>query len=239
MSILDHELFKSGLREFGIELSKYQLEQFDKYYFSLIKWNEITNLTSITDPKEVIIKHFIDSVTSCRFFKYYEQRIIDIGSGAGFPGLPIKIVFPEISISFVDSSNKKSEILKKICFDIGINSFEIINDNIENIGRKVGFRESFDICLSRAVSSLGVLIEYSMPLLKVKGSLIAYKGPNCSEEVENSYRALDELGGKITENSQFNLPFSDYKRSIIIVEKLWKTDDKYPRKAGVPKKKPI
>jgi 16S rRNA (guanine527-N7)-methyltransferase len=239
MNSLSSELLTRSMHEFGIDLTEQQLEQFNRYYSSLMKWNEITNVTSITESNEVIIKHFVDSVSSCRAIDYTDKVVIDIGTGAGFPGLPLKIIYPSMDISFVDSSTKKSDILKKICTDIGIQGTRILIDNIENIGRAKEYRERFDICLARAVASLPVLIEYSLPLLKVGGFLVAYKGPNSEVEVDNSKSSLDLVGGRIKENTQFSLPLYDYRRKIVVVEKLWKTDDKYPRKVGIPKKRPL
>lgn len=228
-----------GSQEFGISLSVDKEAIFKKYLDEIKKWNELINLTSIKEDKEILIKHFLDSIAIAKYIDFSNQKVMDMGTGGGFPGLPIKIIFSEIDITFLDSSNKKMKALEAICNDLKIDKFSILCDNIEKAGQNPIYRESFDIVLCRAISSLNVLIEYGIPLLKVNGLLIVYKGPNIQEEVENSTNALKKLGARISENHSITLPFSDYERNVIIVEKVWKTENKYPRKTGIPKKRPL
>ena len=236
----EYEILIEGLSKWNIQITNDQISTFKKFLEVLIKWNEITNITSILSIKEIIIKHFLDSISSSKFIEYSSQKIIDIGLGAGFPGLPLKIIFSDLEVTFVESSKKKSNILKSICKELEIeNGIIIINDNIEKLGRDEYFREKYDLSLSRAVASLSTILEYSIPLLKIGGKAIAYKGSNCSTEVENSVNALTKLNAVITENTEFHLPFSNYARRIIIVEKTGKTDDYFPRKTGIPRKKPL
>lgn len=240
MKTFNRDLLRKGVMALNIDISEEQIDVFENYCSLIIDWNKKINITSIIDIDDIIKKHFIDSISICKIINdLNNKKIIDIGSGAGFPGLPIKILFNSVDITFVDSSNKRSKILKIICDEIGINNFSVINESIENISRNEIYRENYDICLSRALAPLNVLIEYSLPLLKIKGKLIAYKGPNYSKEVENANNSLTELNGKIIEKAEFELPFTDLKRSIIVVEKLWKTDNKYPRKVGIPRKRPL
>lgn len=240
MNNFNRDLLRKGAISFDLDISEEKLDVFEKYCSLILKFNEQINITAITDIDEIITKHFLDSISIYKIVPDIQnKKTIDIGSGAGFPGLPMKILFSEMDIAFVDSSKKKSEILRKICEEIEIRDYIIINDNIENISRNELHRENYDICLSRAVAQLNVLIEYSLPLLKVKGKLIAYKGPGYSKEVENATNALNKLNCKISEKAEFKLPFTDNQRSIVVVEKLWKTDNKYPRRTGIPRKKPL
>lgn len=234
------EILINGLELWNINLSDQQVKQFEDYIHAIIKWNEKINITSIKSNEEIITKHFLDSISSCQFVRYNEQKVIDIGTGVGFPGLPLKIIFPEIDITFVDSSKKKISILKEICNEIRIvTKVFFISENIENVGKKSVHRKQYDIAISRALDKLNVLLEYAIPLLKINGIFVAYKGPNCLLEVENSTNALNKLNSQLIENEQFYLPFSNYQRNIIIVEKKLETDSIYPRRVGITKKRPL
>ncbi|NTV45521.1 MAG: 16S rRNA (guanine(527)-N(7))-methyltransferase RsmG, partial [Chlorobiales bacterium] len=225
--------------EIGIFLTNAQIETFQSYLMTLIKWNKEINLTAIENEKDIIIKHFLDSVSSSKFVNFSNKKVIDMGTGAGFPGLPLKIVFPNIEITFLDSSKKKMMVLDSICSSLGISGYKIVSDNIENIAHDIYYREKYDIVTTRAVADFRILLEYGIPFLKEKGEMIVYKGPNGKAEVENSEKALGELKAKIRETHEIILPFSDYKRTIILVEKIWKTNEKYPRRVGIPRKRPI
>jgi 16S rRNA (guanine527-N7)-methyltransferase len=228
-----------GAKDLGIELGETQVNIFNEYLSEIKKWNESINLTSIKDDQEFLIKHFLDSISVSQYFAFNNQQVLDMGTGGGFPGLPLKIVFSQINITFLDSSNKKMKVLDSICNQLKIDGYTVLCDNIEKAGQNPIYREKFDIVLCRALSSLNVLIEYGIPFLKERGKLIVYKGPNIQEEVDNSLRALSELKAEISEKHTITLPFSDYERNILVVEKIGKTDGKYPRKVGIPRKRPL
>jgi 16S rRNA (guanine527-N7)-methyltransferase len=233
------DLLRQGLQEWGIQLDETTLLKFRQYYSLILEWNNRFNITAITEEKELIIKHFMDSLSAATSVNFQDQSVIDIGTGAGFPGIPLGLLFKNLRITFVDSSAKKTQFVETACKALGLTQYHVITDNIENISREEEHREGYDLVVTRAVSELRTLIEYSLPLLKVSGCLIAYKGPNSQQEVENSKNALTELNGAIKECHEMNLPFSDYKRTILIVEKLGKTLSKYPRRVGIPKKRPL
>ncbi len=229
-----------GTEKFGIKLSDDQIDKLMHYAELLNYFNEITNITSISDEKEIVIKHFLDSLIPISFESLKNKKIIDIGSGAGLPGIPIKIFYGnEIEITMLDSSMKKSSILKKICEKLELDNIEIINKTAEELGRIDFYREKFDAALIRAVGSISTIIEYSIPLLTISGHAILYKGPNVDKEVENSKNAEEILKSEIIKNIEFIIPFSDYKRRIIIVEKKGETNNLYPRRPGVPRKRPL
>lgn len=229
----------NGLKEFGINAADEKIELFKKYIAEIIRWNKVINITAIEDEKEIIIKHFLDSISSAKFINYENKKVIDIGTGCGFPGLPLKIIFPEMKITFLDSSKKKIMVLNSICEFLDIKEVEIISENIEKIAHDNNYREKYDLVMCRALASFNTILEYGIPFLKENGKLIIYKGPNIMNEVDNSLKALTEMKAKIKEKHEIILPLSDYKRTIIVVEKIWKTNDKYPRRIGIPKKRPL
>jgi len=228
-----------GLKELGITVDNSQIELFKIYISEIIKWNMEINLTSIDNEKDIIIKHFLDSISSAKFVIYSNKKVIDIGTGGGFPGLPLKIVFPDIDMTFLDSSKKKMKVLESICKSLDIKGIKILSENIETIAHNVNYRGIYDIVVCRALANLSTLLEYGIPFLKENGKMVIYKGPNISEEVDNSSMALDKMSARIVENHEIILPFSDYKRKIMAVEKIGKTNDKYPRRTGMPKKRPL
>jgi 16S rRNA (guanine527-N7)-methyltransferase len=231
--------FNNALKTWDIDISMEIIKKFEKYFELLVFYNSKINLTSIIEKKDVFIKHFLDSISSYQIIKYNNQKIIDIGTGGGFPGLPLKIVFPKLLISFVDSSKKKMYVLKEICEKLEVSNCEFISNNIEKIGREEKYREKFDISLTRAIANISTILEYSIPLLKVNGISIIYKGPNVENEVDNSYNALKVLDSKINKIHEFVLPFTNEHRKLVVVEKTGKIGEKYPRKEGVPKKRPL
>ena len=220
----------------NIELEDKQIEKFYNYMNLLLEWNEKMNLTAITEPKEVILKHFIDSAT---IIKYIENgmQIVDVGTGAGFPGIPLNIINSEASYTLVDSLNKRINFLNEVINSLQLNNINTIHSRIEEFGRDN--KESFDIATSRAVASLNILLEYLLPLVKIGGICICMKGSNVKEEIENSKKALDVLGGRIEKIEEIILPNSDIRRSIIIVRKVNATPKKFPRKPGMATKEPM
>ena len=229
---------KFEAEKIGCKLNEEQLTKFYKYMNSLIEWNEKINLTAITDPEEVITKHFIDSLTVHQYIKD-NFSIVDVGTGAGFPGVPLAIVNNKSNITLVDSLNKRINFLKEITNQFELKNVQSIHDRAEEFGKDKQYRESFDIAISRAVARLNVLAEYLLPTVKVGGKCICMKGPDCKQEIEEAQNAIKVLGGSIERIEEFSLPDTDIKRTIIVINKVKNTPSKYPRKAGTPAKDPI
>ena len=237
------EIFNKGLEELGIELSKEQIDQFIKYYEMLVEKNKVMNLTAITEFNEVIVKHFIDSLAIVKIVSKdvlsSGVSIIDIGTGAGFPGIPLKIAFPNINITLLDSLNKRINFLKEVSEELGFNGIDFIHGRSEDFGRNPQYREKFDICVSRAVANLATLSEFCVPFVKVGGGFISYKAGDCGEEVKESMKAVEKMGGKIQKQLEYMVPTSDLNRVLLFIEKEKATPKSFPRKAGTPAKEPI
>lgn len=233
-----NELMISYAKEMSLMFTEEQLNQFYKYMNLLIEWNNKINLTAIVKPKEIILKHFIDSLTINSYIDK-NQVLVDVGTGAGFPGVPIKIYRPDLKVVLVDSLNKRINFLEEVITQLRLEKIETVHSRIEDFGKDNKYRESFDIVTARAVANLSVLSEYLLPLTKVGGKCICMKGSEISEECDNGKRAIDILGGKILKIDNFQLPSSDISRNIIVLRKTNKTPSKYPRKAGVPNKEPL
>lgn len=233
-----NELMISYAKEMSLMFTEEQLNQFYKYMNLLIEWNNKINLTAIVKPEEIILKHFIDSLTINSYIDK-NQVLVDIGTGAGFPGVPIKIYRPDLKVVLVDSLNKRINFLEEVITQLRLEKIETVHSRIEDFGKDNKYRESFDIVTARAVANLSVLSEYLLPLTKVGGKCICMKGSEISEECDNGKRAIDILGGKILKIDNFQLPSSDISRNIIVLRKTNKTPSKYPRKAGVPNKEPL
>lgn len=232
--------FEKQLEKFGITLTDIQKEQFDRYYELLIEWNNVMNLTGITDYSEVQLKHFADSLSIVRINDLQNTgSLIDVGTGAGFPGVPLKIVFPHINIVLLDSLNKRLKFLNEVIDKLELKKIYTLHGRAEDYAKKSEYREKFDICVSRAVANLSTLSEYCIPFVKVDGSFISYKSSDSDEEINQSDRAISMLGGKILKIDKFLLPDSDIGRSLIEIKKIKNTPGKYPRKAGVPVKEPL
>lgn len=228
-----------GCKQINVNLEETQANSILKYKDLLLEWNQNVNLTAITEEKEVIIKHFIDSLTILNFINISDKKIIDIGTGAGFPGLPLKIVEPSIKITLLDSLNKRINVLKEIIKQLNIDHVNLIHGRAEDYGIIKDYREKFDICTSRAVANLAVLCEYSLPFVKVGGTFIGLKGPQLGEELNQAQNAITVLGGQIERIEKIQLPFTDITHSIIFVKKIKQCPSNYPRKAGKPSKNPI
>ena len=242
----DYSQMIKDFSSFDIELTDKQLDQFDKYYQLLIKWNEVMNLTAITEFKDVCKLHFVDSVSGYMFFDFSKEEfsLVDIGTGAGFPGIPLKIIFPQLHITLLDSLNKRLNFLNEVIDQLELNergSIKTLHGRAEDycIAKEGSLRETFDIAVSRAVANMSTLSEYCLPYVKVGGSFIAYKSEKAQEELKDAKGAIHLLGGKLVSADEFLLPDSDVSRTICIVEKKENTSKKYPRKAGVPSKQPL
>ncbi len=225
-------------KEIDIVFTEEQLEQFYNYMNLLIEWNEKINLTAIIEPKEIILKHFIDSLT---IIKYMEpnKTLIDIGTGAGFPGIPVKILRKDLKITLLDSLNKRIKFLNEVIEKLSLKNITTTHARIEEYAKNKEYREKFDIATSRAVANLTTLTEYMLPMVKVKGKAICMKGADVDEEMLKSKNSIKILGGKIYKVEEFKLPKSEYKRNLIIIEKTNTTPNKYPRKPGIPSKEPL
>lgn len=233
-----NRIMQSYLKELNIELSELQLNQFYKYMNILIEWNKVMNLTGITDPEEIIVKHFIDSLTVLDKIGENDS-IIDVGTGAGFPGIPIKIALPKTKVVLLDSLNKRIKFLNEVIEKLQLNNIETIHGRAEDYGKDKKYREKYDVSIARAVAPLNILLEYLTPFTKVKGKVLCMKASNSEEEIRNSQNAIKTLGGELAETEEFYIPTTDIKRKIIQINKVKKTNNKYPRKAGTPSKEPL
>lgn len=236
---MDFDSFKKemniNLMALNLKLDDSQIKNFYDFMNLLIEKNKVMNLTGITEPKEVILKHFIDSLTVLKYINE-NDNIIDVGTGAGFPGIPLKIAENSLEITLLDSLNKRINFLNEVIEKINLNKVKTIHGRAEDFGQDFKYREKYDVAVSRAVAPLNVLLEYMLPFVKVGGQCICMKGNNCDEEIENSKRAIEILGGKIEKIKKFNLPNSDNNRTIFIIKKVQKMNRQYPRKAGIPTK---
>jgi len=230
-------MLAEGASMFGVSLDEKQIEAFFSYKDMLSVWNQKMNLTAIEDDRQVIIKHFIDSLSIMPFIKEAET-LVDVGTGAGFPGIPLKIARPKLSVLLMDSLGKRVVFLDEVISSLNLRGIKALHSRAEDAGINPEYRESFDAAAARAVASLPVLLEYCLPLVKLGGVFIAMKGSDPSE-TEQSKKALDVLGGEIEDIKEFTLPFSNIKRNVIVVRKFRQTPTKYPRKAGKPTKEPL
>lgn len=234
------KIFQSKLNELNISLTEEMYQQFDKYYEILVEWNKVMNLTGITEYEEVNEKHFVDSLSIVKIQDLNNiESVIDIGTGAGFPGIPLKIAFPHLKITLLDSLNKRIKFLKEVIDKLNLKDIETIHGRAEDFAKKKEYRESYDLCVSRAVANLSTLSEYCLPYVKIGGLFIPYKSGEIEEEFKNSEKAVKILGGDIKDIVKFELPGTDIKRSFIKIEKKEHTIKKYPRKAGLPAKEPL
>ena len=240
MNSYDTKTFLSDLEKLGITLSNEQLEQFLIYYEMLVEWNEKMNLTAITDFQDVMKKHFVDSVSLIKAYDVTKSvSIIDVGTGAGFPGLALKIAFPQLRVTLLDSLNKRILFLDAVIDKLNLSDVETIHGRAEDFVKPGKLREKFDLCVSRAVANLSTLSEYCLPFVKKGGMFISYKSEKISEEFEMAENAISFLGGRVKNQVEFTLPDSDIYRNLFVIEKIKETPKKFPRKAGLPSKEPL
>lgn len=240
----DLSQFEKDLEQFQIILSDTQKEQFLKYYELLVEWNGFMNLTAITEFDDVMKKHFADSLSLVKVKAYSEIRteklkVIDIGTGAGFPGIPLKIVFPQIELTLLDSLQKRLKFLQEVIDQLGLGEVELIHGRAEDFCKPSMKREQYDLCVSRAVANLATLSELCLPYVKVGGKFIPYKSEKAEEEVKAAKKAIGLLGGEVKDQIEFELPESNIGRTLVVIEKKNATPKKFPRKAGMPAKEPI
>lgn len=234
------EMLKNRMDRLQIETNENMLEQFDLFYHLLVEWNKVMNLTGITEYEEVVEKHFADSLSLARFLDLNKiHTVIDVGTGAGFPGIPLKIAFPHLKVVLLDSLNKRINFLNEVIAKLDLREIHTIHGRAEEYARKPEYREQFDLCVSRAVANLSVLSEYCIPYIRVGGIFVPYKSGEIDEEVAASRKAVDILGGQIDHVEKFQLPDTDIHRSFVFINKIKNTQKKYPRKAGTPAKEPL
>lgn len=230
----------NNMKLFGIELSDVQKDQFNRYYDLLIEWNDKINLTAITDKQEVIKKHFEDSLSISSVIDMNAvNSVIDVGTGAGFPGIPLKIVFPSLKLTLLDSLNKRINFLNTVVDELGLADVSAIHGRAEEYGRDVVYRESFDLCVSRAVANLSTLSEFCLPFVKVGGYFVSYKSEKADIEYIEAKNAINLLSGGNVRIEDVIITDTDLTRKMVLIEKLSPIDDKYPRRAGIPLKKPL
>ncbi len=240
MSKYDITSLQKGCRELGLELSEYQVDQFLKFYELLVEWNKVMNLTGITEYEEVVSKHFLDSLLMVKAYDMDQaDRIIDVGTGAGFPGIPLKIAFPQKKFVLLDSLGKRIKFLDTVVDNLELQQMELIHGRAEDYAKKEEYREQFDLAVSRAVANLASLSEYCIPFVKLGGAFVPYKSGNIREELKSSEKAMRILGGNKMECKELILPDTDITRTFILIEKVKHTSKKYPRKAGMPTKEPL
>lgn len=231
---------EDGFKQLNIPYSSDMEKKFIKYRDLLKEWNQKINITSIEDDEEIYVKHFLDSILLLSKDNINEKKsIMDVGTGGGFPGYPLKIVNDNYEVTLLDSLRKRIDFLEEVAKDLELKNIELIHGRAEDFGQNKAYREKFDICVSRAVAPLNVLSEYCLPFVKVGGYFAAYKSENISPEIKDSENAIKKLGGRIKEIREISLPGTDIIRKIIIIEKYETTNTKYPRKAGKPSKDPL
>lgn len=236
---MDSELLAVGAREFDLELSPAQLEQFARYADLLIEWNLRFNLTSIVDPRGIVIKHFLDSLSAIRSIPPGPLKLVDVGAGAGLPGLPIKMARPEISLTLLEATRKKCDFLKAVVDDLQLAAVHVINARAEDAGQMEEHREQYDFAIARAVAEMPALVEYLLPLVRIGGLALAQKSKEVERETQRAAAAIATLGGRLCEVTPVVVPGLNESRYLVIIEKIEGTPEKYPRRVGVPGKKPL
>lgn len=233
-------LLRDCCEQMGVSLGEEQTQQFMTYLSLLLEWNEKMNLTAITEPREVVLKHFADCLSLVPWVEWKRgMRVIDVGTGAGFPGIPVKLVRPEIELTLLDSLQKRIGFLREVGAELGLEGVEYVHSRAEDGGQNPLYREKFDLCVSRAVANLSVLAEYCLPFVKVGGRLAALKGPDATVEAAEAAGALAKLGGSLVEVRDIVIPHTDLSHKLVFIEKIAPTPKRYPRNAGKIKKEPL
>lgn len=233
-------MLEKGSQQLGIMLHDQQIQQFFLYKDLLVQWNEKMNLTAIVEEKEIILKHFLDSLAVASKWDFNtEIKMIDVGTGAGFPGIPLKIAYPKLQVTLLDSLNKRITFLQEVKKQLQLDNVTCIHGRAEEVGQNKSHREQYDLCASRAVAHLAVLAEYCLPFIKVGGIFSSLKGPDIEKEVEESKKAIEVLGGEIIDIHTVDIPYSNIRHSILCIKKIRQTPTQYPRKAGKPSREPI
>lgn len=234
------EMLKSSAAAHGLYLDQIQLDRFRQYYYLLLEGNKKCNLTAITKPSEVVVKHYFDSLTCLMVLNIPKHAlVVDVGTGAGFPGLPIKIGRTDVKLTLLDSLGKRVEFLNRVVTKLGLEGVEVINGRAEDYGRSAEGREKYDLAISRAVADLRVLAELCLPLVRVGGIMAAMKGPDTNKEVDGARYAIDLLGGGEMRVAEVKLPQQNERRNIVVIKKTGLTPERYPRRAGIPAKRPL
>ena len=233
------DLLKNACNELNLNIDDLQIDNFLKYKDILLDWNNKINLTAITDDKEIILKHFIDCLTVCKFVDFNNKTFIDVGTGAGFPALPIKIFCKDSLPTLLDSLNKRINFLKYVGDELNLQNITYVHSRAEDAGQDANFREKYDFCVSRAVANLSVLAEFDLPFVKVGGYFIALKGPLLDSELIDAKKAISTLGGEIEKIETIKIPFTDIEHKLVFIKKIRQTPKQYPRKAGKVSKNPI
>lgn len=240
---MDDKVYKiliEGAAKFGVDIDVFHVEQFKKYFSLLSEWNKKINLTAITDVYDVITKHFLDSLSIYMCGKLSgKERLIDVGTGAGFPALPLKIVFPDLKVTLLDSLKKRTIFLNEVIDKLNLNDVEVIHGRAEDFGKDINYREKYDLCTARAVAPLNKLLEYTMPFVKSEGYFIALKGHDIDEELKSADNALNELKGIISDIIEVAIPDTDIVHKLIIIKKISSLPLKYPRKPNAIQKMPL
>lgn len=229
----------AGAKSLGLSLDPEQVESFQVYYEELIRWNKRVNLTAIVDYEEVQLKHFLDSLTVALAFRDVPSLLLDVGAGAGMPGLPLKILLPNISLTLVDSTHRKTDFLNHLVTRLGLQGVEVLNARAEDLAHDEAYRERFDLVLSRGVAKLATLAELALPFCTLGGSFVAQKKGEIDGEIEAAARAIDILGGQLREVKRFRLEELGGERALVVIDKLSPTPQRYPRRAGIPQKRPL
>ena len=233
-------LLIDSLSKMDFNIDERKIDQLNKYYEMLVEKNKVMNLTAITEYDEVVIKHFVDSLAISNVYNMIPvKNVIDIGTGAGFPGMVLKIFYPDIQFTLLDSLNKRVGFLKEVANELSLNKIEAVHGRAEDYARQTNYREKFDLCVSRAVANLSTLAEYSLPFVKKGGYFVAYKAEDCLDEVKTAEKAISMLGGKIEDTVMYKIPNSDITRAFVIIKKINNISSRYPRKAGLPAKEPL
>lgn len=232
--------FQKDIAALGVSLTDEQINQFLKYYELLVEWNGFMNLTAITEYDEVMKKHFVDSLSLIKTYDVSRNvSVIDVGTGAGFPGLALKIAYPNLQVTLLDSLNKRISFLNEVIGQLGLSGVEAVHGRAEDFAKPDKLREKFDLCVSRAVANMSTLSEYCLPFVKVGGEFISYKSEKIAEELVSAKNAISLLGGRLDRSEEFMLPNSDIYRNLVAIKKIKNTPKKFPRKAGLPSKEPL